>query len=86
MKPFSPDSKLGRKIMGIIQHYNHDKYWKRRNILINPQNKAGFLTKLYYLYYIKKQMHIIIAHLVQILIMEHILNLRQYYRMGLMVL
>lgn len=54
MKPFSPDSPLGRKIMGIIQHYNHDKYWKRRKVLIDPQNNVGIIKKLYYLFYIKR--------------------------------
>ncbi len=38
-----------------LHHYNHEKYWKRRDKVIN--GKSGFLNKLirfYYLYYIKK--------------------------------
>lgn len=47
-------SKLARFLWYRIRHYNHDKYWKRREIVINPQTKASKLIKLYYLYYIKK--------------------------------
>lgn len=54
MKPFSQHSSIGRKIMSWIQNYNHDKYWKRRFILIDPSNHTPTLIKLYYLYYIKK--------------------------------
>ena len=54
MKPFSNDNKLGKWILGFIQHYNHEKYWKRRAIVTDPNNKTPTLLKLYYLYYIKK--------------------------------
>lgn len=54
MKPFSNDNKFGKFIMGLIQHYNHDKYWRRRIILINPNDKCPLLLKLYYLFYIKR--------------------------------
>lgn len=40
--------------MGFIQHYNHDKYWKRRSLVVDQNNKVPTLIKLYYLYYIKK--------------------------------
>ena len=53
MKPFSFDNKMGHRILVIIQHYNHHKYWRRRSIVTNPA-KQNLLTKLYYLYYIKK--------------------------------
>ena len=52
MKPFSFQHKLGR--VSWIQHYNHEKYWKRRDIVINPNDKTYLLLKLYYLYYIKR--------------------------------
>lgn len=54
MKPFSKDSRIGKYIMSIIQHYNHEKYWHRRTIVIDKDSKCPLLLKLYYLYYIKK--------------------------------
>ena len=45
---------MGHRILAIIQHYNHDKYWRRRSIVTNPADKTNQLLKLYYLYYIKK--------------------------------
>lgn len=54
MKPFSFQHKLGRVLLSWIQHYNHEKYWKRRDIVINPNDKTYLLLKLYYLYYIKR--------------------------------
>lgn len=54
MKPFSFQHKLGRVLLSWIQHYNHEKYWKRRDIVINPSTKTYLLLKLYYLYYIKR--------------------------------
>ncbi len=38
----------------IIQHYNPKKYWKYRNIVVNPDNKTPKIIKLYMLYKIKK--------------------------------
>ena len=40
--------------MGYVQHYNPDKYWRRRAIVIDPNNKTPKIIKLFYLYYIKK--------------------------------
>ena len=54
MKTFSVKSKLGRKVMSLIRGYNHEKYWKRRSIVVDPNNKTWIILKLYYLYYIKK--------------------------------
>lgn len=54
MNSFSFNNKWGRLILNFIQKYNHAKYWKRREIVINPENKTFLLIKLYYLYYIKK--------------------------------
>ena len=53
MKPFSFSSKIGRRILAIIQHYNHYKYWKRRTV-VTTDNNTPLVLKLYYLYYIKK--------------------------------
>ena len=54
MNPFSFQHKFGHIILSWIQHYNHEKYWKRRAVVVNSQDKANLLLKLYYLYYIKK--------------------------------
>lgn len=43
----------GKKILSIIQKYNHEKYWSRREKVLN-KNYRNKLLKLYYLYYIKK--------------------------------
>ena len=53
-KPFALDYKFGLKIISIINNYNHDKYWRRREILVDPTSKASVFKKLWYLYYIKK--------------------------------
>ena len=37
-----------------ILHYNHDKYWKRRNSIINPKSKTPKLIKILYLLYLRK--------------------------------
>lgn len=37
-----------------LQHYDETKYWKRRKEVINPTSKKNKLTKIRYLYYIKK--------------------------------
>lgn len=42
------------EMMCITQHYNHKKYWKMREIVINPNNKKNKLIKILYLYKIKK--------------------------------
>lgn len=46
--------KLLKRIIEITQHYNHNKYWKYRNIVIDKNNKTNKLLKIYYLYKIKK--------------------------------
>ena len=49
-----PLSMFQKKLISIIQHYNHDKYWKRRAICIDPNNKTPYFVKLWYLLYIKR--------------------------------
>lgn len=39
-------------LRGLIQKYNHEKYWKRRCYVVNE--KGNIILKLYYLYTIKK--------------------------------
>lgn len=50
----NPNNRFIRWIMGIVQHYNPNKYWSRREIVVNPNNKTPKLIKLIYLFYIKK--------------------------------
>jgi serine acetyltransferase len=50
----SPQNKIIKSVMGHVQHYNPDKYWKRREIVVDPKNKTPKIIKLFYLYYIKK--------------------------------
>lgn len=56
MRPFSKkNNKNGLKIISLIRGYNHEKYWKRRAIVVDPNNKTPTIIKLYYLFYIKKK-------------------------------
>ena len=43
-----------RKFMSFVNHYNHEKYWRRREVVVNPMIKVSKLRRLYYLFYIKK--------------------------------
>ena len=46
---------ISRFVLSIIKGYNHEKYWRRRAIVIDPNAKTPLLIKLYYLYYIKRK-------------------------------
>ena len=48
------ESQFIQKIMSFINHYDHEKYWKRRSIVIDPTNKTPKWLKLYYLLWIKR--------------------------------
>lgn len=50
----NPHNFFIKHIMGIVQHYDSDKYWKRREIVVDASNKTSKIIKLYFLYYIKK--------------------------------
>ena len=54
MKPFSFSNRFGKFLLSILQHYNHEKYWRRRAIVINPNNFTPPLLKIYNLFYIKR--------------------------------
>ena len=41
-------------ILGLIQHYNHNTYWKMRQEVVNPESKKCTLIRLWYLYRIKR--------------------------------
>lgn len=40
--------------MSFIRGYNHSKYWRRRGIVVDPNNHTCILMKLYFLWYIKR--------------------------------
>ena len=46
---------ISRFVLSLIKGYNHEKYWRRRAIVIGPNAKTPLLIKLYYLYYIKRK-------------------------------
>ncbi len=54
VKSFSVNNKFGRFILSVVQGYNYNKYWKRREIVTNFKNGVNIILKLYFLYYIKK--------------------------------
>lgn len=37
-----------------LKHYNHEKYWKMRQEVVNPYSTAPKIIRLWYLYKIKK--------------------------------
>lgn len=47
-------SSVERILRGIVQRYNSPKYWKRRNIVIDPSSKLPRIVRLYYLLYLKR--------------------------------
>ena len=48
------ESRFIQKFMSFINHYDHEKYWKRREVVVNPDIPASRIKRLYYLFYIKK--------------------------------
>ncbi len=54
---YCQSARLGILFKSIIQHYNHDKYWKRRSIVVNPHIIYGISNGV---------THSIIVHLEQI--------------------
>lgn len=55
-KPYVYPSRLSRFldfVLGTIQGFHYNKYWKRRSYVINPKCGNKFL-KMYFLYWIKK--------------------------------
>lgn len=51
---FCRNKGIGLYIREAVQHYHHNKYWKRRSIVVDASNQAPLIIKLYYLWYIKK--------------------------------
>lgn len=50
----NPRNKFIQFFMYRIQHYNTNKYWRRRAIVVDPDNKTPKMIKLWYLFYIKR--------------------------------
>ena len=48
------ENRFIKKFMSYINHYDHEKYWKRRQLVVDPKSKIPNILRLYYLYYIKK--------------------------------
>lgn len=46
---------VSRWLLGLLKGYNHEKYWKRREKVVDPKNRTPMVVKLYYLYYIKRK-------------------------------
>ena len=46
-------NKVMNSIVSFIIGYNHPKYWKRRQYVVDPTRK-NIIKKIYYLYYIKR--------------------------------
>lgn len=43
-----------RKAMALVQHYDHEVYWRMRAEVVDPQSGKSKLTRLWYLYRIKR--------------------------------
>lgn len=43
-----------RKAMALVQHYDHEAYWRMRAEVVDPQSGKSKLTRLWYLYRIKR--------------------------------
>lgn len=50
----SSENKWVQKLMSCVNHYDHKKYWSRREKVVNPDSGCNKLLKLYYLFYIKR--------------------------------
>ncbi len=48
------DSWLVKKILSHIQHYDHEKYWRMRAEVVNPNSSKPRWLRLWYLYRIKR--------------------------------
>lgn len=45
---------ITRKIMAFVSGYDHQKYWYRRSIVVDPNSRVNTLLKMYYLFWIKR--------------------------------
>lgn len=51
---FRIDSRIAQWLWSRVRGYDHDKYWSRRQKVVDPNSGTPIWLKLYYLYYIKK--------------------------------
>lgn len=47
-------TRLQKFLLSIIHGYNHEKYWRRRSIVVDPGAKTSMWLKMYYLFWIKR--------------------------------
>jgi hypothetical protein len=40
---------ITRWLMSIVNGYNHEKYWRRRELVIDPHSRLFLTIKVYYL-------------------------------------
>ena len=45
---------ISRKVMAFLHSYDHLKYWNRRAVVVDANNKTNPLLKMYYLLWIKR--------------------------------
>lgn len=45
---------ITRKVMAFLYGYDHQKYWKRRSIVVDEKSMTNPLLKMYYLLWIKR--------------------------------
>lgn len=45
---------ISQGVISVLSGYNHEKYWRRRSIVVNPYVKVNPIIKMYYLLYIKR--------------------------------
>ncbi len=48
------ENKFTKFLLARLKHYDHDKYWKMRAEVVNPNSKKSKLLRYYYLYRIKR--------------------------------
>lgn len=46
--------RISKWMMSVFSGYNHEKYWRRRSLVVNPHAKVNPIVKMYYLLYIKR--------------------------------
>lgn len=47
-------SPIQQRLLNFIHGYNHEKYWKRRSIVVDPSSHTSIWLKMYYLFWIKR--------------------------------
>ena len=46
---------ISRFVLSLLKGYNHTKYWRRREKVVDPKSGTPLIVKLYFLYYIKRK-------------------------------